>query len=125
MRPRRLGRAGEWAALVLLVLKGYRLRHRGWRGPSGELDLVMQRRREVVFVEVKTRSSADFGGAGAAVHAKKRDALVRTAAAYLSRFGLWERPCRFDVITIERGGALGWHIRHHADAFQPDLGRNM
>ena len=123
---RRLGRHAEWAALFLLLLKGYRLRHRNWRGAGGELDLVVQRRGEVVFVEVKARSSDLYGGAVAAVDSNKRRTLVRTAAGYLSRYGLWERPCRFDVVTIERkGGVFPWRLRHFRDAFQPDLGRQF
>jgi putative endonuclease len=121
---RSAGRRGELAALVLLTLKGYRLRHRNWRGPSGELDLVVERRRELVFVEVKTRRGGLYGGAVAAVDHEKRRALVRTAAAYLSRYGLWERPSSFDVVTIERRARLPfWRIRHLRNAFEPNLGR--
>jgi putative endonuclease len=123
-RPGRLGRSGELIALAFLMLKGYRLRHRNWRGPSGELDLVVERRGEIVFVEVKTRSSELLGGAGAAFDTAKKAAVARTAAAYLSRFGLWERPCRFDLVAIERIARLpGWRIRHIVGAFAPDQGR--
>jgi putative endonuclease len=126
MKRRFFGRFGEWVALVWLLFRGYRLRHRNWRGPSGELDLVMSRRGEVVFVEVKARSGGDFGGALGAVDRTKRAALARTASAYLSRFGLWDSPCRFDVVAIERNPrGPGFKIRHQADAFRPDLGRRM
>ena len=123
-RPGRLGRSGELIALALLLLKGYRLRHRNWRGPSGELDLVMEHRGGIVFVEVKTRSSQRFGGAGAAFDRAKRAAVTRTAASYLGRFGLWQRCCRFDLVAIERtGGLVGWRVRHMVDVFEPDRGR--
>ncbi len=125
-RRRRTGRRGELVALVLLSLKGYRLRHRNWRGPTGELDLVFDRRGEVVFVEVKARSGEMFGGAVAAVDRDKQNAMARTAAAYLSRHGLWQRAARFDVVTVERrGGFPGWRIRHLKDVLRPDLGRLM
>jgi putative endonuclease len=121
-----VGRRGELAALVVLTLKGYRLRHRNWRGPSGELDLVVERRGELVFVEVKMRRGELFGGAAAAVDRDKQGALVRTAAAYLSRYGLWDRPSSFDVVTIERRTRLPfWRIRHLRNAFQPNLGRSF
>jgi putative endonuclease len=124
--PHRLGRGAEWVALVLLLAKGYRYRHRNWRGAGGELDLVMERRREIVFVEVKARSDADFGGAAAALDAKKKQVLTRVSAAYLSRFSLWQRPCRYDLVTVERGGGLlPWRVRHYRDVFQPDKGRQM
>ena len=122
----RLGRAGEWASLVLLIFKGYRLRHRNWRGPSGELDLVVEKRGEIVFVEVKTRSSELFGGAVGALGGRQKTALTRTAQAYLGRFGLWNRPCRFDFVAIERRPRPPWwRIRHIRHAFRPDLGRQM
>ena len=122
----RLGRRAEWAALLLLMIKGYRLRHRNWRGAGGELDLVMQRREEIVFVEVKARSHDLYGGAAAAFNDKKKRMLTRASAAYLSRFSLWERPCRFDLITVERvGGMLPWRVRHYRDAFQPNRGRQL
>ena len=107
-------------------IKGYRLRHHNWRGPSGELDLVVERRGEIVFVEVKTRSSSLFGGAVGAINARKRAAVTRTATAYLGRHGLWDRPCRFDVVTIELTERPPWfRLRHYANAFRPDLGRLM
>jgi putative endonuclease len=122
----RLGRRAEWAALLLLMSKGYRPRHRNWRGVGGELDLVMRHRDETVFVEVKARSEGDFGGAGAALNSKKQKVLTRTASAYLSRFGLWDRPCRYDLVTVERkGGIFHWRIRHYRNVFQPNLGRQF
>ena len=122
----KLGRRAEWAALMFLIVKGYRPRHRNWRGAGGELDLVMRHRDETVFVEVKARSSDLFGGAAAALNAKKQKVLVRTASAYLGRFGLWERPCRFDLVTLERrGGIFPWRIRHYRNVFQPNLGRQF
>ena len=126
LRRHRFGRAGETVALLLLLAKGYRLRHRNWRGAGGELDLVVERRGEIVFVEVKARSSDDFGGAAAALHDKKKKTLTRVSAAYLGRFSLWDRPCRFDLVTIERiAGLVPWRVRHYRNVFRPDRGRQF
>jgi putative endonuclease len=126
LRRHHFGRTAEWFALLLLLAKGYRLRHRNWRGAGGELDLVMERRGEVVFVEVKARSSDDFGGAAAAFHDKKKKVLTRVSAAYLGRYSLWERPCRFDLVTIERiAGLVPWRVRHYRNVFRPDRGRQF
>jgi len=126
LRRHRFGRAGETVALLLLLAKGYRLRHRNWRGAGGELDLVMERRGEIAFVEVKARSSDDFGGAAAALHDKKKKTLTRVSAAYLGRYSLWERPCRFDLVTIERiAGLVPWRVRHYRNVFRPDRGRQF
>jgi putative endonuclease len=125
-RPHRLGRFAEWIALLILMVKGYRLRHRNWRGAGGEIDLVMRHRDTTVFVEVKARSSTDFGGASAALDEKKKRTLTRVSAAYLSRFSLWQRPCRFDLVTFERVSTLvSWRIRHYPDVFQPNRGRQF
>jgi len=120
------GRRAEWIAMLMLLLKGYRPRDRNWRGAGGELDIVVERRREIVFVEVKMRSSNLFGGAVGAVDATKKKNLARVSAAYLSRHDLWDRPCRFDVVTVERTKTFPfWNIRHYKNAFSPDLGRRM
>lgn len=121
-----LGRRAEWLALVLLVIKGHRPRHRNWRGAGGELDLVVERRREIVFVEVKARSSGLYGGAAAAVGATKRRHLARVSSAYLSAHDLWHRPSRFDIVTVERRrGFPFWRIRHYVNAFTVDAGRQL
>ena len=87
---------------------------------------MLERRRAIVFVEVKTRSSLVFGGAVGAMGRSKTRAVGRTAACYLGQHGLWDRPCRFDVVAIERvSGPPFWRITHIADAFRPDLGRLM
>ena len=112
--------------MLLLMAKGYRPRHRNWRGAGGELDLVMRQRDETVFVEVKARSDDLYGGAAAALNTKKQKVLVRAASAYLGRFGLWDCPCRFDLVTVERrGGVIPWRIRHYRNVFQPNLGRQF
>ncbi len=121
-----MGRRAEWAALVLLMAKGYRPRHRNWRSAGGEIDLVMRHRDTTVFVEVKARSGRQFGGAGEALNTRKRQVLTRTASAYLSAFGLWERPCRYDLVAVDRvGGLFPWRIRHFRDVFQPNRGRQF
>ena len=120
------GWRAEWAVLLLLVLKGYRPLHRNWRGSGGEIDLVMRNRGETVFVEVKARSGDLYGGAVASFDHKKRKVLERAAGAYLGRHGLWDRPCRFDLVTVERRtGLLPWRIRHYKNAHRPDLGRQF
>lgn len=125
-RPTSLGPRAERAAAWLLRLKGYRVRHRNWRSGPVELDLVVERGGTIVFVEVKARSGAAFGGAAAAIDEGKRRNLVRAAAAYLSRFSLWQRPCRFDALLVERrAGLLPWRVVHVRDAFRADLGRMM
>lgn len=118
-RSRRVGRGGERLALAWLRLKGYRLLDRNWRGGGAELDLVMEHGGELVFVEVKTRSSAAYGGAVGAVREDKRRSVERAAAAYLTRHGAWDRNARFDVVAIDRTARPPWwRLRHYRDAFR-------
>jgi putative endonuclease len=74
------------------------------RAAGGEIDLVMRDPRgAVVFVEVRARCSARFGGAAASIGLAKRRKLRRAAAAWLQRWRGPVPPCRFDVVAIEQG----------------------
>ena len=75
----------------------------------GEIDLILRDQETLVFVEVRQRSSARFGGAAASVSAGKQAKLWRTAEVYLQR--IRRIPvCRFDLIAID-GDQLEW-MRH-------------
>ncbi len=106
------GRAGEDLAARWYTQHGYRLLARNWRGPSGEIDLVVGRRRLVVVAEVKTRRSDAFGPAAAAVGPAKQRRLRRLAAEWLATTGVRGVEVRFDVVAI-----TGGHIDVIADAF--------
>ncbi len=111
-----LGRAGEAAAEKLLTGLGYRVAARNYRVRSGEVDLVCLDGDTVVFVEVKARGPGSLTRPDQAVTAAKRGRVVRAAAAFLSERQWWERPCRFDVVTVvARGGNLT--ATHLPDAF--------
>jgi len=109
------GAAAEAAALAWLELRGLKLVERNWRCRSGELDLVLREGDCLVFVEVRLRGSAAYGGAAASVDAKKRMKLLSAARLYLA--GRPEQPCRFDVVAMSdpRGRDLEW-IRNAFDA---------
>ena len=99
--PRKsLGNRGERAAARYLRRKGYKIVARGSRLRPGELDLVAVDGRTVVFVEVKTRRSDQYGNPAEAVDLHKQRRLTRLAVTYLKRHGLLEYPARFDVVAI-------------------------
>lgn len=110
---RGLGPEGEARAEGLLSGLGYRLLERGYRRRVGEIDLIMRDGETVVFVEVKARSSSRFASPEAAVGARKRERVVKTALAYLRAKGLRGVSLRFDVVAVE-----GSDIRHYPHAFQ-------
>jgi putative endonuclease len=107
------GAAGEAAAAAHLSRHGLAVVARNFRVRGGEIDLVCRDRGSVVFVEVRLRSRADYGGAAASITAAKRARLVLAARHWLARFG--EAPCRFDCVLIH-GGRIEWV----KDAFAAD-----
>ncbi len=101
------GDAAEDRALAHLQAQGLRLLERNYRTPGrggGEIDLVMREPDgTVVFVEVRQRASAAFGGAAASISAAKQKRIVFAARSYLLRLHT-PPPCRFDVVLIEYAG---------------------
>jgi putative endonuclease len=91
---------------LALLCRNYRVA-RGPRARGGEIDLIVRERDgTVVFVEVRSRADATFGGALASVTARKRQRLVLAARHYLA--GLVRLPpCRFDVVAID-GADVQW-----------------
>ncbi len=101
---RALGAAGEQQAASWYEAQGYVVLDRNWRCREGELDLVVRRGRELVFVEVKTRRTDRFGIPAEAVTPAKQRRLRVLAGRYLEATG--ERGAlRFDVACI-LGGEL-------------------
>ena len=117
--PRKLfGQAGESAAEEYLRRKGYRIVARNLRSPVGELDLVAEDGRVLVFVEVKARRTDAFGGAIQAVHQRKQQKLIQLAAQYLARHHVKDRLCRFDVVLLQGTDAAVPQIEHIQNAFE-------
>ena len=103
---RALGQAAEDRALAHLAAAGLALVERNYRTPGrggGEIDLVMREPGgTLVFVEVRSRGAAGFGGAAASIGAAKRRRIIFAAQHYLLRWAA-PPPCRFDAVLIEDG----------------------
>lgn len=98
----RLGQAAEDAAARFLADQGARVLLRNYRCRCGELDIIALCGEELALVEVRTRSSAAFGGALASVDAGKRRRLIRAATRLLQeRPDLARLRVRFDVMAVE------------------------
>ncbi len=98
-----LGAQGEDAAARWYEARGYRVLARNWRCREGELDLVLGRGGEVVFCEVKTRSSVAFGTPAEAVTWSKQRRLRTLAARWLREAAplrLSGAVVRFDVAAV-------------------------
>lgn len=94
------GALAEQLAAQYLQQQGLKLLQTNYSCRFGEIDLILQDGNTHVFVEVRLRSSAAFGGAAASIDARKQAKLVRTAQHYLSGFRQLP-PCRFDAILMQ------------------------
>jgi putative endonuclease len=99
-----LGERGEELAVKFLKKKGYRIVKKNFSTPMGEIDIIAEQNGTLVFVEVKTRESIDFGHPYEAVNRRKRKKIANVALLYLKKLKE-PPPCRFDVVSIsyERG----------------------
>jgi len=106
------GRRGEDLAHRFLRRQGLAIVARNFRprSNSGEIDLVAWDREMLVFVEVKTRASAEFGSPERAVGAAKERDLRRAAGEYLRRSGTGSQQARFDLVNIvlSRPPSIEW-----------------
>jgi putative endonuclease len=112
-----LGKFGETAAKKFLEKKGYQLLEANFAGKHGEIDLIFLHEECVVFVEVKTRRSDQWGRPEAAVKDKKKKALSRTALAYLRSRRNPRLTFRFDIVEILAAENEVREIRHIENAF--------
>lgn len=93
------GNAAEKLAATFLQQKGLSLIEKNFRCKYGEIDLIMQDGKTLVFVEVRLRSNANFGGAAMSINQAKQQKLSRTAEYYLQIYG--NCACRFDAILMQ------------------------
>jgi len=99
-----LGKLGEDVACEELKRRQYAILERRYRSRFGEIDIVARHGEEIVFVEVKARAGDQFGGGAAAVTPSKQRRIAQMAVDYLARHQLHDRPCRFDVVTVDVDG---------------------
>ena len=100
-----LGKTGEDLACIELRRRGYAILARRYRTRFGEIDIVAREGDTIVFVEVKARSTGRFGDGAAAVTGGKQRKVGRMAVDYLQRRRMPDRPCRFDVVSVDLSSA--------------------
>lgn len=110
-----LGKKGEQLALELLQEKGYTIRDKNWRYQKAEVDIIAQKDDTLAVVEVKTRSTTDFGDPQDFVKPKKIKLLVSAIDEYVTSKDL-DVDVRFDIIAIVKDGK-NFSIEHLEDAF--------
>ena len=93
------GQCGEDIAAEYLKKKGYKIIVRNYRNKIGEIDIIAKNREDLIFIEVKTRSSDKFGTPAEAVTYYKKRKIVNCAKAYLM-INPTDLNIRFDIIEV-------------------------
>ena len=100
----KLGQESEALACTYLQSQGLRLLMRNFRCKLGEIDLIMQDKQALVFVEVRSRATRDAYSPLASISTSKQQRLLRSSQVFLQKQSqLSHYPCRFDVIGITYG----------------------
>ncbi|WP_313756579.1 YraN family protein [Tissierella sp.] len=94
------GRKGEMLAKEYLISKGYRILDLNYRNKIGEIDIIAMDRNILVFNEVKTRTSTNFGYAYEAVNRKKQQKIIYCSQLYIRQKNLIDYQIRYDIIEV-------------------------
>jgi putative endonuclease len=100
VKPKPLGRKGENLAASYLREQGWEILERNYRTRLGEIDLVCRDHDSIVFVEVKTRASAEFARPDESVTQRKQAKLRRLVEEYLVKHHLESSEVRCDVLGV-------------------------
>ncbi len=95
-----LGQQGEQEATAFLKAQGYKILECNYKTKLGEIDIIAQEKDTICFVEVKTRTSDDFGTPFEAVSRFKQQKLSKLALTYLKSKKLLDQKARFDVVAV-------------------------
>lgn len=111
-----IGKQGELLAQTYLAKQGYKIKHTNWRKYKCEVDIIAFHEEFLVFVEVKTRTSTEFGDPRDAVTAKKRRELLNAANYYIDDHPL-NIEIQFDIVEVLLMPNQKPKINHISDAF--------
>jgi putative endonuclease len=107
------GRRGEDAVQRYLEERGYRVLERNYRNHHREVDIIASKGDVLAFVEVKSRTSGEYGSGIESVNEAKQRRIISVARSYMYRRGLHNINVRFDVASIR-----GEEIQYIEGAFQ-------
>ena len=94
------GKSGEEIASNYLEEQGYKILERNFSCNQGEIDIIAKDKEEIVFIEVKTRSSIEFGRPIESVTKNKQKHMYQTAKYYIHKTKQETKCIRFDVIEV-------------------------
>ena len=97
-----LGQWAEQTALLFLQSQQYQYVNKNYHSRFGEIDLIVKRGNELVFVEVKARSAGSYAGACEVISYSQQRKIIKTAQFFLQRYpNYYNFDCRFDVICFD------------------------
>ena len=110
-----LGKQGENLAVDFLLKKGYKIVARNFRYLKAEVDIIARKDNVLAVIEVKTRSTPDFGDPQNFVKQKQINSLVKAIDYFVNEHNL-NVDVRFDIVAIIQN-KVGTRIEHLEDAF--------
>ena len=110
-----LGQKGEQAAVDFMEKKGYKIIRRNWTKHRHEIDIIAENEEYIIFIEVKTRTSRQWGNPEDFIGKTKIRRIVLAADLFL-QLSDNEKPARFDIISAVWDGEV-FEIEHIDDAF--------
>jgi putative endonuclease len=113
-----LGGRGETVAWNFLKERGYVILEKNYKCKLGEIDVIAKRRGRLAFVEIKTRTTPQFGAPQEAVDLKKQAKILKVAEWYLKEKKIQNAPVAFDVVAILWKEGQAPEISLLADAFE-------
>lgn len=114
-----LGRKGEVAAVSYLEKKGIGIIERNWRFHGYEVDIIAEDEEFIIFVEVKTRATSEWGDPVESVGRQRMRRMINSASHYL-KLNQIDKPARFDIIAIV-WNRESFELEHFEDAFMSFL----
>jgi putative endonuclease len=113
-----LGERGEMAACGFLKERGYEILERNYKCKLGEIDVIARRQDRLAFIEIKTRTSGQFGTPQEAVNLRKQEKIFQVAQWYVKEKKLVKVPVAFDVVAVLWKEGQAPEMRLIADAFE-------
>lgn len=118
IQKKEIGGAGENTAILFLKKNKYKILEANYSTKTGEIDIICENNKYVVFVEVKTRKKNSLVNGVYAVNYKKQEHIIKTAHIYIETHKINKQP-RFDIIEVEYDPDKSEYrvINHIKDAF--------
>ena len=114
---KKIGGKGEALAVEFLKQHNYRVIERNFRCKSGEIDIIAQDKDSFCFIEVKTRSTGQFGSGFDAITSSKQRKLVKAALWYCAMHDRAHVPMRFDIVAVQYSSSGSPCLELLKDAF--------